>query len=55
MVCDPEKGLVRYEFLELLVRIAARKYLYTKIVETKAEALEMLMKEVIKPNMDPKV
>jgi len=39
MISDPEKGLVRYEFLDLIVRMSTRKYLNPGKVKTKAEGL----------------
>jgi len=39
MVADPEKGIVRYEFLELICRIAGRKFLDTGKSATKSEAI----------------
>ena len=42
-VDNPNAGLARFEFIELLVRSATFKYKDTGIVETFAEALEMLI------------
>lgn len=46
----PSNGLKRFEFLEILVRLANIKYLESKIVKTYAEATEKLIKECILPN-----
>ena len=55
MIMNPDKGLIRYEFLELILRMAIRKYLAPKIATTKAEALEMLMKTELKNVIDSKI
>ena len=41
----PSNGLKRYEFLEILVRLANIKYLESKIVSTYADATEKLIVE----------
>ncbi len=46
----PSNGLKRYEFLEIIVRLANIKYLETKIVKTFADATEKLITECILPN-----
>lgn len=46
----PCLGLRRFEFLEILVRLANVKYLETKIVRTYAEAIEKLIKECVMVN-----
>ena len=43
----PSNGLRRFEFLEILVRLANVKYLEPKILKTYAEATEKLLKEVV--------
>jgi hypothetical protein len=49
---DPPRGIVRYEFLELISRIAARKYLSPAgPAEDKAKAVKMLIEECLKPNI----
>ena len=49
------KALVRYQFLELFVRIADRRYIKSKKAETKAEAVEMMMEKHVKPHLTNKV
>ena len=49
----PSNGLKRFEFLEILVRLANIKYLESKIVKTYAEATEKLMVECILPYFTP--
>ena len=44
---NPNRELCRYEFLEILVRLADKKYKETKKVKTYAEALEKLLHECI--------
>jgi len=41
---DPSRGIVRYEFLELIPRIAARKFLAPSgPAQDKAEATQILL------------
>jgi len=40
---NPDKELIRFELIELLVRIANEKYKKTGLAATYAEALEMLL------------
>lgn len=44
-VFNPGNGLVRYEFLEIIVRIAKDKYVRKKVCFSLAEAVERLFKE----------
>ena len=46
----PSNGLKRYEFLEILVRLANIKYLESKIVKTFAEATEKIIVECVLPH-----
>ena len=46
-------GLQRFEFLEILVRLANIKYLETKVVKSFPEAIEKLIVECIIPNFVP--
>jgi len=46
---NPERWLVRYQFMEIFVRIALHKYHKSKIVETQSEAIEKLMNEHLLP------
>ena len=43
---NPDRDLCRYEFLEILVRIATTKYKDTKMVETHKEALSKLLEQI---------
>ena len=49
----PSNGLRRFEFLEILVRLANIKYFETKIANSFAEATEKLISECILPNFAP--
>ena len=49
----PSNGLKRFEFLEILVRLANIKYLETKICKTYAESTEKLITECVLPNFIP--
>tara|TARA_B110000285_G_scaffold223005_1_gene277916 strand:+ start:112 stop:651 length:540 start_codon:yes stop_codon:yes gene_type:complete len=40
---NPDKALIRFEFIELLVRIARDKYLKSRICDNIIEAFEMLL------------
>jgi len=46
---NPDRALVRYQFLEGLLRIAEQKYLGSGQVSTYADAMNMLMDESVKP------
>lgn len=46
---NPDGALVRYEFLEFLARIAQEKYQKTGIVNTCAEAFQMLIERNLLP------
>lgn len=39
---NPDRALVRYQFLEIIVRIAMEKYHKNKLCETPSEAVKML-------------
>ena len=49
----PSNGLKRFEFLEILVRLANSKYGEPKIVKTYAEATEKLITECVIPYYTP--
>lgn len=49
----PSNGLKRFEFLEILVRLANIKYLESKIVKTYAEATEKLINDCLITNFHP--
>ena len=49
----PSNGLKRFEFLEILVRLANIKYLEPKLVKSYAEATEKLITECLLPNFHP--
>jgi len=49
----PSNGLKRFEFLEILVRLANIKYLESKIVKTYAEATEKLITECLITHFHP--
>lgn len=46
---NPDAALIRYEFIELLVRIAKEKFFKTHTCKTMAESLEMLLQRHIMP------
>jgi NLR family CARD domain-containing protein 3 len=46
---NPERWLVRYQFMEIFVRIALHKYHKSKIVDSQYEAVEKLMNEHLIP------
>ena len=46
-------GLIRTEFIEYLVRLAAFKYVNTGVCKTYYEALKKVIEEYIKPNFKP--
>eukprot|EP00359_Climacostomum_virens_P001679 CAMPEP_0204897674 /NCGR_PEP_ID=MMETSP1397-20131031/869_1 /ASSEMBLY_ACC=CAM_ASM_000891 /TAXON_ID=49980 /ORGANISM="Climacostomum Climacostomum virens, Strain Stock W-24" /LENGTH=860 /DNA_ID=CAMNT_0052065451 /DNA_START=87 /DNA_END=2668 /DNA_ORIENTATION=+ len=46
---NPANALVRYEFLEIIVRIALDKYYRKKIVDTPTEAVRKLLEEEMMP------
>ena len=43
----------RFEFMEVLVRLAEMKYIQTKLIPRYPDALEKLLKEHIYPNFKP--
>lgn len=45
---NPDNALCRYEFLEVICRIANEKYVKTKITEKYAEALQLTVDQIIK-------
>lgn len=47
---NPDKELCRFEFFEILLRIAQAKYRETNLVATPSEALEKLLKENVFAN-----
>ena len=50
---NPDRSLCRYEFMEILCRIADHKYKKKMIVDTLAEAVEKLIHECIFKNFTP--
>lgn len=50
---NPDKALCRYEFLEIMVRLANSKFRETGITKTYAEGLQKLLEENIYPNSKP--
>lgn len=46
---NPDRALVRYQFLEGLLRIAEQKYLNSGLAQNYGEAMTMLMEESVKP------
>jgi hypothetical protein len=50
-----DRDLVRYEFLEIIVRIANTKYKDTGICSTSTEALNKLLQENIFPNLEESI
>jgi len=46
---NPDKALIRFEFIELLVRIAREKYWKTGVTKTVTEAFEKLLKDKVQP------
>ena len=49
---NDDRALIRFEFLEILVRIVRGKYIETKRLKTVAEGLEKLLQEHILPTKD---
>ena len=49
----PSNGLRRFEFLEIMVRLANIKFLETKIVKSYAEATEKMLSECVIPSFVP--
>jgi len=47
---NPDKALIRFEFVELLVRVAKERYWKDGACKTVCEALEMLMEKEVLPN-----
>ena len=46
----PKNALKRFEFIEIIVRLAGEKYVVSKQVKSYAEATEMFLKNYILPN-----
>ena len=46
---NPDKLLCRYEFLEILIRIAAEKYIKTKKCTTYTEAFKAILNDFVYP------
>ncbi|CAI2364389.1 unnamed protein product [Moneuplotes crassus] len=46
---NPERWLIRYQFMEIFVRLALHMYFKSKIVETQSESVVKLMDEKIMP------
>ena len=46
---NPERALVRYQFMEGLVRLADQKYTGNSLASSYTEALKMLLNESVKP------
>lgn len=46
---NPERWLIRYQFMEIFVRLAIHKYYKSKVVETQSEAVSKLMHENMFP------
>jgi hypothetical protein len=42
---NPERWLIRYQFLELIVRLGISKYFRSKLVSSKPKAVEKLFEE----------
>ena len=49
---NDDRALIRFEFLEILVRIVRGKYIETKKLKTIAEGLEKLLSEHVLPTKD---
>lgn len=47
---NPERWLIRYQFMEILVRIALHKYYKSKLVDTQFEAIHQLMETHLLPH-----
>lgn len=47
---NDDKNLVRYEFLEILVRIARKKFVDTKVCSSYSEATRKIISEYVLPN-----
>lgn len=50
---NPDRDLNRYEFMEILVRLANEKYRLPKVCSTFVEALKKLFAECLLPNHKP--
>jgi hypothetical protein len=50
LINNSERDLNRYEFLEVIVRLANAKYFISKICETSPQALQKFLTENIFPN-----
>ena len=45
---NPERGLIRFQFMESLVRLAEEKYFKTKQCKTHLEAVRLLLESIIR-------
>ena len=50
LINSAERNLQRYEFFEIIVRLADQKYRGPKVVDSLADAVQKLIKENIYPN-----
>ena len=50
---NPERGLIRYQFMEFFVRISDERYLSKKVVATLPEAVEKVLNEHLIPYIKP--
>ena len=50
---NSERELCRYEFYEILIRIAKAKYKDQGLATTLSESLETLIKDLVIPNSHP--
>ena len=48
----PERGIVRFQFMEVITRLAEQKYLYSNICESYFEALQKMYTENLKPEFE---
>ena len=46
---NPDKALIRFEYIELMIRLAIEKYKRLGNAKTTVEALEMLIERNLKP------
>jgi hypothetical protein len=51
MSLNPSNGVVRYEFIEAIVRIAIEKYMIKGTAATEQEALKQLLSQVLLPQI----
>jgi hypothetical protein len=49
---NPAHGVVRYEFVETIVRVAIEKFLVKGTAQTEAEAVKRLLMEILDPNFE---